>query len=348
MAGICVPRPPPPPQFIAQPFSFGNKDVDQCVGLPDNKKPACYARIRKQASKTIDCSKVPPMLKASCRRRQKRAREERKAMTGSQMWKSMFGNLGNFNSQDMNKSTSNIYNKAKNQFKLDGSVPQSELNKAYKSIDVALSRRVCDPECQKKRERMKILKQIGDIDKMLISAPKRVEDLESRYYELADGDDWYRTWKEEKLNTEKKKQHDELLKDHNRDIKNMRIDLHNYNTQYTYVTNLGDLSDKYQTSNKDLETQSKLIINDKNTNFRKALYEQEFVEKYLRANNFLFKLYWGLILFYIIFFIVMDKQMKNMKLWLNVLILAVIPYILSMIHEIFKYVIDLVLPMLAL
>ena len=25
MAGICVPRPPPPPQFIAQPFSLGKK-----------------------------------------------------------------------------------------------------------------------------------------------------------------------------------------------------------------------------------------------------------------------------------------------------------------------------------
>ena len=166
------------------------------------------------------------------------------------------------------------------------------------------------------------------------------------YYELADGDDWYRTWKEEKLNT--KEEHSELLKQHNRDISNMRIDLHNYNTQYTYVTNLGDLSDKYESSNKDLETQSKLITNNKNTNFRKALYEQEFVEKYLRANNFLFKMYWGLIIFYILFFIIMDKQMKNMKMWFKVLILAVVPYILSMIHEIFKYVIDLVLLLLAL
>ena len=78
MAGICVPRPPPPPQFIAQPFSLGKKNVDPCVGLPDDKKPACYARLRKQASKTIDCSRVPPMLKASCRRRQKKLENKEK------------------------------------------------------------------------------------------------------------------------------------------------------------------------------------------------------------------------------------------------------------------------------
>ena len=76
------------------------------------------------------------MLKASCRRRQKLENREKPLQEAK--WKTMFGNLGNFNSQDMNGSTSKIYNKAKNQFKLDGS-STSELNKAYRSIDVALS-----------------------------------------------------------------------------------------------------------------------------------------------------------------------------------------------------------------
>lgn len=270
-----------------------------------------------------------------------------KSMSAENWW-GMFGNLGNFRGRDMNKSSDKIYNKAKNEFKLEGSVPQSEINKAYKAIDTALSRNICDEDCQRKRRRMKILKEIGQIDKVIAAAPKKVEDLEYKYYELADGDDWYRNWKETKLLKEKEKEQSELLKQHEKDLKNMRIDLHNYNTQYTYVSNLGDLSDKYKSSNERLENEGKVITNNKNTNFRKALYEQEYIEKYLRANNFLYKLYWGLIIFYIVYFIIMDKQFKNMKLWRNVIIIIAIPYVLSLAHDIFKYVINILLPLLAL
>ena len=228
----------------------------------------------------------------------------------------------------------------------NNAMSQAQLQNAMASAINAFRQPQCDEECEKDKKKWELLYQLYILEETKKQSPKLINDLEQQYYEITDDDDWYRRWKENRVTRDTNESTEKLKKYHETSYTNLMTDLHNYNAQYTYLDKLGVLTSTYEELNEKMDKENKDLVNVKNTNFRKAEYEQGYSENYVRVNNFLYKFYWGLVLFYVFYFILMNKRYKDTRLWRITIILVLFPFVVSYLHKILSYVIEKVLPYL--
>ena len=226
----------------------------------------------------------------------------------------------------------------------NGGMSQARLQSAMAGAINAFKTPYCDEKCENDKKKWNLLYQLYILDETKKQTPKLINDLEEQYYEITKDDDWYKEWKEKRVSKEVNEGNDKLKDYHEGSYANLMTDLHNYNAQYTYLDNLGVLTNTYRELNDEMDKKNKDLVNVKNTSFRKAEYEQGYSENYIRVNNFLYKFYWGLVIFYIIYFILINKRYQDIRLWTIAIILMLFPYFIAFLHSAIGYILKQVIP----
>lgn len=223
-------------------------------------------------------------------------------------------------------------------------IPDSVVNRAVAGLSNAISDPICDYKCQKEKEKKRRLNELRFIGAIKDFIPKYENEVEKRYYAITQEDDPYREWKKEQVNKDVNEDSNKLLTNHDSSYKNLMIDLNNYTSHFTYLDNMKTLKTTYSDLNNEMNEDIDKLKTVKNTSFRKAEYEQGYSENYVRLNNFLYKFYWGAILFFILYFILLKKQYSNLGLWLKVLIMGLLPFAISYLHYLIRVVVQYSLP----
>ena len=223
-------------------------------------------------------------------------------------------------------------------------IPDSVVNRAVAGLSNAISNPICDYKCQKEKEKKKRLSELRFIGFVKDFIPKYENEVEKRYYAITQEDDPYREWKKGEVDKHVIEDTNKLLTNHDSSYKNLMIDLNNYTSHFTYLDNMKTLKNTYSNLNNEMNQDIDKLKTVKNTSFRKAEYEQGYSENYVRLNNFLYKFYWGAIIFFILYFILLKKQYTNFTLWFKVLIMGLLPFAISYLHYWIRILLQYSLP----
>lgn len=223
-------------------------------------------------------------------------------------------------------------------------IPDSVINKAVAGLSNAITDPVCDYKCQKEKEKKRRLDELRFINAVKDFIPKYENEVEKRYYAITQEDDPYREWKKGQVDSDVNEETNKLLTNHDSSYKNLMIDLNNYTSHFTYLDNMKTLKNTYSNLNNEMNEDIDKLKTVKNTSFRKAEYEQGYSENYVRLNNFLYKFYWGTILFFILYFILLNKRYTEMRLWGLVLFMGIVPFAVSYLHHWTRILLQYILP----
>ncbi len=224
------------------------------------------------------------------------------------------------------------------------SFSQSNIQNLVSSVSNSFNTPICDDKCQKERQKLNLVSQLMILDETKKKTPDMIQKLEQEYYEITEDDDEYRKFKKNRVTNEVEENTYKLKDFHSSSYNNLMVDLNNYTAQHNYLDNIGKLKQTYSDLNQNLNKKNNDLVNVKNTSFRKAEYEQGYSENYIRVNNYLYKFYWGLIIFFIINFIFINKKYSDGRLWTIAIILIAIPFTITYIHKFANYALQKVMP----
>ena len=227
-------------------------------------------------------------------------------------------------------------------------IPASLVNRVVGDFTNAISDDYCDHKCQMQKQQAKLIQQQQAIDSVKEFIPEYENEIQKQYYSITSENDPYRKWKKDRVTGESEENSEKLLEFHKKSFNNLVIDLNNYNSHFTYLNNMETMKDTYTELNKGLKNKAEDLENVKNTSFRKANYEQGYSENYVRSNNFLYAFYWGLILFFILYFIVLRKKITDFRLWSITLLLICFPFLVNYVHYGLKVLIQFILPFIGM
>lgn len=224
------------------------------------------------------------------------------------------------------------------------SFSQSNIQNLVGSVTNSFNTQICDENCEKEKLKADLIGQITVLEETNEQSDDIIRNLQEQYYEITEDDDEYRKDVERRVTTEVEENTDKLKDFHTSAYNNLMVDLNNYTTQHIYLDKIGKLKQTYSDLNQNLNKKNNDLVNVKNTSFRKAEYEQGYSENYIRVNNYLYKFYWGLIIFFIINFIFINKKYSDGRLWTIAIILIAIPFTITYIHKFANYALQKVMP----
>jgi membrane-associated HD superfamily phosphohydrolase len=227
------------------------------------------------------------------------------------------------------------------QFKKMGFDP-SQLNNLVELVNNDV---MCGPSCQREKKLEELRVKMIKAEKNLDNAPENLASARRNYYEFKDGKYNYNNSQKSKFRIDAEKELRTIQKEFdNRSIRTQTM-INEYEALLAYNNNMDELLNteitKNQRLSKDIDTiKAKIFTND-----RRYHYFDESIEWQEKLNFFVKLAYYGLIVYFVVYYLIYKGNYTNRKKVIYGLILTAIPFIFNFVitFELFGISIKLIL-----
>lgn len=162
-------------------------------------------------------------------------------------------------------------------------------------LELASEYITCGPECQENKKSQQLYDKFLNSQKVLQSAPEKLEKNKQNYYVYTYGQEYYTDMKKKEL-TENAKEIISKISDEF----NIQVETALIMNKLLKTTNTSDFLDQYPIIQSKMNNELEKKTNDTMVNNRKTYYSNESIERLELWNKFLLFVYYFLILFFLI------------------------------------------------
>lgn len=187
-------------------------------------------------------------------------------------------------------------------------ITMADLNKMVNQVNDQLS---CDDDCQRQKKINRLRNNYYNEKERINRAPHDLDVSRKKYFTYAFGEQYYDRFMERKVKKEVTALTNKLAQDHQYNIKILKDNANDFQVLKDNNNYITILSEKYQRENEFMTKKIKEEEDEKNISDRKAVYENNELEKVETYTYQLIWLYWTLILVFALTFFLKNMYMEK-------------------------------------
>lgn len=217
-------------------------------------------------------------------------------------------------------------------------MPLNTLNSAISSVNNSVA---CGADCQAQKRDETLRRAYLSAKDNVKNAPTKLQIAEKEYYVKTKGEDFYNNLLEKRYTNEAQELKEKQTLKHKKQMKEIKTLNKDLDANMIYYKRINMLRNNLIKQNRKLKREINDEIASIETNDRKTYYETQQLTSQNSWTNLFLVFYWMLLIAFIFVSLFIKNGFKNWRVWLQILVLVLLPYIgISLFISIIIYIFD--------